>query len=92
MLRRGKNQRTGLLSEQFRNLRGYGSEMSMVIEPASSDEESCDERCRPSVRDVVEEILDSEMTDITEEYTPSSHHKPTLIFFYLDSRVTRAVF
>ena len=56
MLRRGKNQRTGLLSDQFRNLRGYGSEMSMVIEPASSDEESCDERCRPSVRDVVEEI------------------------------------
>ena len=64
----------------------------MVIEPASSDEESSDERCRPSVRDVVEEILDSEMTDITEEYVPSSHHKPTLIFFYLDSRVTRTVF
>lgn len=37
---RKKNIRSGFPSSAFTNLRGYGAESSIVIEPPSSDEDS----------------------------------------------------
>jgi hypothetical protein len=47
------------------HLRSYGPKSRMLIEPASSDEESDSESKYPSTRKVIRSILDSNMTSIT---------------------------
>ena len=85
---RKKNIRSGISTSQFTNLRGYGAESSIVIEPPSSDEDSCIEGQKPSAFEVADSILDTRMLEIHEDYRPCCYQKPSLIFFHMDPVVT----
>jgi len=82
------NCRPGLVVAAFNYLRSFGPDINHIIEPPSSDEASEPEVVPPSMKIVVDSLLDCNMACITDTFKPCEFQKPALIFIHLDTSVT----
>jgi len=64
----------------------------MVVEPATSDDDSGPENLRPTLLDVADAICDSKMLYFSKKFCSASYQNPTLIFFHVSPQLKRRQF
>lgn len=67
---KSRDQQPVLNVPQFNHLRIFGRGNDLVVDPATSDDDSGPENTRPTLADVADAICDSKMLVFSKKYTP----------------------